>query len=95
MADLEHSKISEEKVMLYATAAIEEQIKGEKNMVKKLKSFWSQYNFIVIFLGIFLIYLAINGSQTTWTSVTNIFLHSAILGTIASGMGNDYHDRRY
>ena len=30
MADLEHSKISEEKVMLYATAAIEEQIKGEK-----------------------------------------------------------------
>ena len=56
-------------------------------MVKKLKSFWSQYNFIVIFLGIFLIYLAINGSQTTWTSVTNIFLHSAILGTIALGMG--------
>ena len=56
-------------------------------MVKKLKSFWSQYNFIVIFLGIFLIYLAINGSQTTWTSVTNIILHSAILGTIALGMG--------
>ena len=56
-------------------------------MVKKLKSFWSQYNVSVIFLGIFLIYLAINGSQTTWTSVTNIFLHSAILGTIALGMG--------
>ncbi len=30
MADLEHAEISEEKVMLYATAAIEEQIKGEK-----------------------------------------------------------------
>lgn len=56
-------------------------------MSKRLKSFWSNYNFIVIFLGIFLAYLWINGSQTTWTTVTNIFLHSAILGTVALGMG--------
>ncbi|MDO4322796.1 MAG: ABC transporter permease [Lachnospiraceae bacterium] len=56
-------------------------------MSKRLKSFWRNYNFIVIFLGIFAAYLCINGSQTTWTTVTNIFLHSAILGTIALGMG--------
>lgn len=30
MADLQHSEINEEKVMLYATAAIKEQVKGEK-----------------------------------------------------------------
>lgn len=56
-------------------------------MAKRLKHFWSDYNYIVVFLGIFIAYLAINGTQTTWTSVTNIFLHSAILGTIALGMG--------
>ncbi len=56
-------------------------------MSKRLKSFWSNYNFIVIFLGIFIAYLCINGSHTTWTTVTNIFLHSAILGTVALGMG--------
>lgn len=56
-------------------------------MAKRLKHFWSYYNYIVVFLGIFIAYLVINGSQTTWTSVTNIFLHSAILGTIALGMG--------
>lgn len=56
-------------------------------MSKKLKDLWHNYNFIIVFLGIFLAFLVINGSQTTWTSVTNIFLHSAILGTIALGMG--------
>lgn len=56
-------------------------------MVKRLKHFWNYYNYIVVFLGIFIAYLIINGTQTTWTSVTNIFLHSAILGTIALGMG--------
>lgn len=56
-------------------------------MSKRLKEFWRDYNFVVIFLGIFFAYLVINGSQTTWTTVTNIFLHSAILGTIALGAG--------
>lgn len=56
-------------------------------MTKRLKAFWSGYNFIFIFLGILIAYLVINGSQTTWTTITNIFLHSAILGTVALGMG--------
>lgn len=56
-------------------------------MAKRLKNFWHNYNFIIVFLGIFIAFLAVNGSQTTWTSVTNILLHSAILGTIALGMG--------
>lgn len=56
-------------------------------MTKRLKAFWSGYNFVFIFLGILIAYLVINGSQTTWTTITNIFLHSAILGTVALGMG--------
>lgn len=56
-------------------------------MAKRLKHFWHHYNYIIVFLGIFLTFLIINGSQTTWMSVTNILLHSAILGTIALGMG--------
>lgn len=56
-------------------------------MSKKLKHLWDEYNYVVVFLAIFIAYLVINGSQTTWTSITNIFLHSAILGTIALGMG--------
>lgn len=56
-------------------------------MLKKIKSIWDNFNYAVIFAGILAVYLLINGSQTTWTTVTNIFLHSAILGTIAIGMG--------
>lgn len=52
-----------------------------------LKNLWHDFNFIVIFLIIFIAFLIINGSATSWTSITNIFLHSAILGTIALGMG--------
>lgn len=52
-----------------------------------LKNLWHDYNFIIIFLIIFIAFLIVNGSATSWTSITNIFLHSAILGTIALGMG--------
>ena len=52
-----------------------------------LKNLWHDYNFIVIFLIIFIAFLIINGSSTSWTSSTNILLHSSILGTIALGMG--------
>ena len=56
-------------------------------MSGKLKKFWSLYNFIVVFLIIFAAYLIINGKATSWTTIKNIFLHSAILGTIALGQG--------
>lgn len=56
-------------------------------MSKKIQKIWNNYNFVVIFLGIFAAYLFINRSNTTWTTITNIFLHSAILGTVALGMG--------
>ncbi len=56
-------------------------------MTKKLKALWAGYNFVVIFLVIFAAYLIINGKETSWTTITNIFLHSAILGTIALGQG--------
>ncbi len=52
-----------------------------------IKNLWHDYNFIVIFLIIFFSFLIINGNSTSWTSITNILLHSAILGTIALGMG--------
>ncbi|MFV0528122.1 MAG: ABC transporter permease [Lachnospiraceae bacterium] len=51
------------------------------------KKIWSDYNFIVVFIIIFGVFLYINGDATSWTSITNIFLHSAIMGTIALGMG--------
>ncbi len=54
-------------------------------MSDKLKKFWSLYNFIVVFLIIFIAYLIINGSAPSWTTITNILLHSSILGTIALG----------
>ncbi|MDF2541387.1 MAG: transporter permease [Herbinix sp.] len=57
------------------------------NEIGMFKNLWLQYNYIIIFFGIFIAFVIVNGSQTTWTSITNIFLHSAILGTIALGMG--------
>jgi len=56
-------------------------------MAKVLKNFWNKANFVIIFICIFIAFLIINGSATTWTGITNIFLHSAILGTISLGMG--------
>ena len=56
-------------------------------VIKDLKNIWQHYNYIIIFIGIFITFLIVNGSQTSWTSITNILLHSAILGTIALGMG--------
>ena len=52
-----------------------------------LKNIWKNYNYIIIFMGIFITFMIVNGRDTSWTGVTNILLHSAILGTIALGMG--------
>lgn len=57
------------------------------DLKKVLKKVWANYNYIIIFLGIFIGFIITNGRETTWTSITNILLHSAILGTIALGMG--------
>ena len=59
----------------------------KKSSKQILKDLWQGYNFIVIFLIIFAVFLVINGGATSWTGITNILLHSAIIGTIALGMG--------
>jgi len=59
----------------------------KKSSKQILKDLWSGYNFVVIFLIIFIVFLVINGGATSWTGITNILLHSAIIGTIALGMG--------
>ncbi|MFC4778302.1 ABC transporter permease [Paenibacillus sp. GCM10023252] len=53
----------------------------------KVKQLWTHYNYVIIFIGILVAFLITNGSDTSWTSMTNILLHSAILGTIALGVG--------
>lgn len=58
-----------------------------KNSLTKIRYVLTNYNFVITFLVIFIVFLVINGEATTWKSVTNIFLHSAILGSIALGMG--------
>jgi ribose transport system permease protein len=68
------------------------QKKTEANVVhtsaiRIIKSVWQNYNYVIIFMVIFIAFIIVNGSQTSWTSITNILLHSAIIGTIALGMG--------
>ncbi len=58
-----------------------------KQVLDFLKMFWQKCNYVIIFVCIFIAFLIINGDATTWTGITNIFLHSSILGTIALGMG--------
>ena len=54
---------------------------------KTLGSVISSYSFVLIALGIFIVYLIVNGGATTWSGVMNIFRHSTIVGIIAFGMG--------
>lgn len=62
-------------------------IDNKLNINRILKYIWLNYNYIIIFIAILIAFLIVNGKETTWTSITNILLHSAILGTIALGMG--------
>ena len=50
-----------------------------------LKTF-GQYSFIVVFIAIFLVYVAVSNGLTI-SGVMNIFRHSAVIGIIAIGMG--------
>lgn len=60
---------------------------SKRSTQDKVRYFFSEYIYIVIFVVILVAYIIINGRSTSWTTLTNIFLHSAILGTIALGMG--------
>lgn len=46
----------------------------------------SQYSFILIFIALFIVYFLFSTSLT-WTGVTNILRHSAVIGVISLGMG--------
>jgi ribose/xylose/arabinose/galactoside ABC-type transport system permease subunit len=54
--------------------------------MKKLGKIWSEYSFIFVLIVIFIVY-AITSSGLTWSGVMNIFRHSAVIGTVALGMG--------
>ncbi|MCI8525093.1 MAG: ABC transporter permease [Oscillospiraceae bacterium] len=45
-----------------------------------------QYMFIFIFLALFIVYYVVSTSLT-WTGITNILRHSAVIGVISFGMG--------
>lgn len=62
-------------------------MKDTKNAADALKFIWNRYNYILIFVLIFLIYLIINGDATTVVSLMNIPRHSTVVGIIALGMG--------
>ena len=47
---------------------------------------WSQYSFIFVFIVIFAVY-AIISTSLTWSGVMLIFRHTAVVGTLAIGMG--------
>ncbi|MDO4460236.1 MAG: ABC transporter permease [Clostridia bacterium] len=51
-----------------------------------LGKIWSQYSFIFVFIAIFAVY-ALVSSSLTWSGVMNIFRHTAVVGTLALGMG--------
>jgi len=61
------------------------------NKMGKVKSIlgeiWQRYNFILIFIVIFAVFLIINGNATTLTTLMNIPRHSTVIGIIALGMG--------
>lgn len=61
--------------------------KNKESVIKAVKNIFENYSYIITFAIIFIVFIGINGDATTWKSITNIFLHSSILGTIALGMG--------
>ena len=51
-----------------------------------LKSSWKHGSFIYIFVVMFVVYCCIN-TRINWGSIMNIFTHTAVVGTMAIGMG--------
>lgn len=48
---------------------------------------WMKYNYILIFMVIFIVFLIINADATTWVTVMNIPRHSTVIGIIGLAMG--------
>ena len=57
------------------------------NFLTGLKNSWKRFNFVYIFIAIFLIYLFSSISNFNWMMVTNIFYSSVTVGIVAIGMG--------
>ena len=51
-----------------------------------IKASWKNFSFIYIFVVLFVLYACIE-SRFNWNNITNIFKHTAVIGTIALGMG--------
>lgn len=51
-----------------------------------IKSVWENHSYIIVFIVIFLISVIVNPNFARWSSITNIFKQSAIVGIIALGM---------
>lgn len=62
-------------------------INGWNRMQSIMGLIWRKYSFILIFAVIFILFLLINGSSTTWVTIMNIPRHSTVIGIIALGMG--------
>jgi len=60
--------------------------KENSNRIKSVFKALSGYSFVLIFIVLFFIYYLCS-SSLTWTGVTNIFRHSAVIGIISFGMG--------
>lgn len=54
--------------------------------MKKVSKFLSENTFIFVLILIFAVY-ALTSTGLTWSGVMNIFRHSAVIGTVALGMG--------
>jgi ribose transport system permease protein len=59
----------------------------QSNFSTVASKIWRKYNYILIFLAIFIVFLIINGEATSLTSIMNIPLHSTVIGIIGLGMG--------
>ena len=60
---------------------------NKKTGKNTLGSLVNNYSFVLIFFAIFITFLIINGSATTWSGIMNILRHSAVVGLLSFGMG--------
>jgi ribose transport system permease protein len=63
-----------------------EQLKPKKNVIKSIGRVITSYSYILIFLALFIVYY-LSSKSLTWTGITNILRHSAVIGVMSFGMG--------